>query len=208
VCAPLLHACAPGSPDSCAGCMHVLNVCAVQKALVQESVVQGLSKPNNLPETTVVSHQGRTITLRGFDNAHWAALKWVSKLIESEFKQLQDLEGCDDAALATIKQQCARPACSAPVATAAQPCRATAAHGQLRGRVQGGDGADAPGRDAECGPAQGAQLAPPVGDAWEVPVRRPAVALRCCAPLLRHAARLVPGGSPGGWRHAGHSPQW
>lgn len=78
----------------------------MQKALVQESVVQALSKPNCLPETTVVNSGGRSIVLRNFDNAHWAALKWVSGIIDGGGDELKQLEGMDAEKFAMIKQRC------------------------------------------------------------------------------------------------------
>jgi hypothetical protein len=80
-------------------------ICA-QKALVQESVVQGLSKPNKLPGTFTVTSEGKCITLKGMDTAHWAALKWVSRLIDADFAQLASLEGCDADTLDAIRTKC------------------------------------------------------------------------------------------------------
>ena len=83
----------------------------MQKALVQESVVQALSKPNCLPETTVVKSASRgtnPVVLRSYDNAHWAALKWVSGIVDgSGARELQDLADIDAEKLAAIKQRCA-----------------------------------------------------------------------------------------------------
>ena len=80
----------------------------MQKALVQESVVQALSKPNCLPETTVVNSGGRSVVLRSYDNAHWAALKWVSAIVDgSGGDELRELDGIDAAKLDSIKSRCA-----------------------------------------------------------------------------------------------------
>lgn len=78
----------------------------MQKALVQESVVQALSKPNNLPETTVVNSGGRSVVLRSYDNAHWAALKWVSGIIDGGGDELKQLNGLEADKLADIRRRC------------------------------------------------------------------------------------------------------
>ena len=82
----------------------------MQKALVQESVVQALSKPNCLPETTVVNSASHSnpVILRRYDNAHWAALKWVSAIVDgSGISELRSLADMDAEKLAAIKQRCA-----------------------------------------------------------------------------------------------------
>jgi hypothetical protein len=76
----------------------------LQKALVDESIVQALSKPCNLAETTVVSVGGRSVLLRGFDAAHWAALKWVCSIVTGKGDAF-NASGCTEEQASHIKKR-------------------------------------------------------------------------------------------------------
>lgn len=76
---------------------------SMQKALVQENVVQALSKPNRLASSALVTIMDRTATLKGMDCAHWAALKFVSRIVESDARIFGQVDQCSNEKLEEIK---------------------------------------------------------------------------------------------------------
>lgn len=78
----------------------------MQKALVQENVVQVLSKPNSLAKSTVVTSMGRSIELKGLDCAHWAALKFVSRIVDGDDDIFGQVDHCSPDKLQEIKERC------------------------------------------------------------------------------------------------------
>lgn len=79
----------------------------MQKALVQENVVQVLSKPNSLAKSTMVTSLGRSVELKGMGCAHWAALKFVSRIADGDDGIFGQLDCCRPGTLQEIRERCA-----------------------------------------------------------------------------------------------------
>lgn len=80
----------------------------MQRALVQENVVQVLSQPNSITASKVVTSMGRSVELKGMDIAHWAALKFVSRIVDGDDQIFGQVDPNSPDKLQEVKDMCAQ----------------------------------------------------------------------------------------------------
>lgn len=66
----------------------------MQKALIHENIIQVLSRPHSLSRSLEIQLDGgRSVTVKGFGSAHFAALQYVNRLVnDASFLQPKDAE--------------------------------------------------------------------------------------------------------------------
>jgi hypothetical protein len=93
----------------------------LQKALLHENVIQQLSKPHQVPRQATKTVHTKLVLLRGYGGAHWAALKWVNRLIENEGKLFSELAGLEAARREAFQTKCGAACCPLQHASHAGP---------------------------------------------------------------------------------------